>query len=369
MPPVLGRQVTTVQIGDAGITAGFSDRAEAAPVAGRDLPERKMRYAARAIDAVHLAPFTERNAPGIAGAHEVVQERVHLQQAWTQSKEAGLIQIGGPPGRLDARLDPVALPHVQLAAGTPGEGVDRLVGIARSESAEQDASGIRSSIAIRVLQEQKLTTLSNVDPAVAQLHRGRDVQPVREDGRALRDTVVVGIFQHDDLVVGNIPGKDMRIRRRDGHVRAAGRVPANRNRVGQAVSLRREEIDLHTVRHRERSKLRLDVCVRMPKEHFRLGALMPRVLAAAGYGPDALLRLFDQTDKLLPLLSKGEIAVARPGETPRRVIAVEQLPVRGTPVVEPQALLLDDCRVKRRQPVPRRGLEAELRRDRLRGVL
>ena len=241
--------------------------------------------------------------------------------------------------------------------------------IARSESAEKHASRIRSAITIGVLQEQELTTLSNVDPAVAQFHRRRDVQPVREDGRALRDTVAIGILQHDDLVVRNIPGKDMRIRRRDGHVRAAGRVPANRNRIGQAVSLRREEIDLQAVRHAERSKLRLDVRVRMAEEHFRLGALMPRVLATVGYGPDALLRLFDQADKLQPLLAKGEIAVARPGETPRRVIAVEQLPVRGTPVVEPQALLLDDCRVKRGQPVPRRGLEAKLRRDRLRDVL
>ncbi len=63
-----------------------------------------MRYAARTIDAVHLAPFTERNAPGIPGAHEVVQKRMHLQQARAQSEEPGLIQIGGPPGSFDARL-------------------------------------------------------------------------------------------------------------------------------------------------------------------------------------------------------------------------------------------------------------------------
>ena len=181
-------------------------------------------------------------------------------------------------------------------------------------------------------------TLSNVDAAVAQFHCRRNVQPVRKDGRALCDTVVVSIFQHDDLVVRNITGENMRIRCRDGHVGAAGRVPANRKRVGEAVSLRREEIDLHAVRHAERSKLRLDVRGRMAKEHFRLGALMPRVPAAVGYGPDAVFCPFEQADKLLPLLTKGEIAVARPRKAPRRVVTVKQLPVGGPPIVEPQAL-------------------------------
>ena len=203
----------------------------------------------------------------------------------------------------------------------------------------------------------------DVDAAVAQLHRRRNAQPLREDGRTLRDTVEVGILQHDDLVVRDIPREDMRIRRRDGHVRTAGRVPANRNRVGEAVDLRRKETDLHAVRHGERSKLRLDVRRRMSEEFFRLGTLMPRVRTAVGHGPDTLFRALDQADKLLPLLAKGEIAVTRLGEAPRRVVAEEQLPVGGTPVVEPQALLLGDCRMKRGQPVPGRDLEAKLLGD------
>ena len=243
--------MTTVEIRDAGVSAGRSDRAEAAPVSRRDLAEREMRHAARAVDAVDLAPFTERDAPGVAGAHEVVQQGMHLQQARAQPEEPGLVQVGGPPGGLDARFDPVALPHVQLAAGTPGEGTDRLVAIARSESAEQNAPRIGSSIAIRVLQKQQLAMVPDVDAAVAEFHCRRNAQALREDGRTLRDTVGVGILQHDDLVVRDIPREDMRIRRRDGHVRTAGRVPANRNRVGEAVGLRGKEIDLHAVRHGE----------------------------------------------------------------------------------------------------------------------
>ena len=365
MSPVLRRQVTTVEVRDAGVSAGRSDRAEAAPVSRRDLAERKMGYAARAVDAVDLAPFTERDAPGIPRAHEVVEKRVHLQQARTQPEEPGLVQVGGPPRGFDARFDAVALPHVQLAAGAPGEGTDRLVAIARSESAEQNAPGVGSSIAIRVLQKQQLAMVPDVDAAVAQFHCRRNAQALREDGRTLRDAVAVGILQHDDPVVRDIPREDVRIRRRDGHVRAAGRVPANRNRVGEAVRLRRKEIDLHAVRHGERSELRFDVRVRMAEQLFRLGASMPRVRTAVGHGPDALFRLLDQADELPPLLAEGEVAVARLGEAPRRVVAEEQLPVGGTPVVEPQAVLLGDCRMKRGQLVPGRNVEAELLRDRL----
>ena len=94
----------------------------------------------------------------------------------------------------------------------------------------------------------------------------------------------------------------------------------------------------------------------MAEELLRLGTLMPRVRTAVGYRPDALFRALDQADKLLPLLAKGEVAVTRLGEAPGRVVAEEQLPVGGTPVVEPQALLLGDRRVKRGQPVPGRDL-------------
>ena len=74
---------------------------------------------------------------------------MQLQTARPKSIETGLVEMARAPGGFNAGFDPIALPHIELAARTPDERVDCLVGITVTEAAEKDAPLVRNILEAR----------------------------------------------------------------------------------------------------------------------------------------------------------------------------------------------------------------------------
>ena len=284
---------------------------------------------------------------------------MQLQTARPESMKARLKQMARTPGRLDPRLDAIALPEIEFPSRTPDKRVNRLVRIAVAEATENHAPRVGPAVAIGVLKKQQLGVLAHVDPAVAQFQAGGHVQSLGEHGRFVGPAVMVGIFQDNDLIVGQVTGKDMRIGRCDGDKHPSRRVPPKRQGGRETVFFGGEEIDPQTLRSLERRQLLADVGMFVPMQHLGCGAVRPWIRLPAGNPPDALLRFGNERNEPSPLFLERNVVFAGPGELPFRVVAIEQFPVGRPPVVIPEPMLFDHRQAKRFEFGFRRRRDAE----------
>ena len=68
---------------------------------------------------------------------------------------------------------------------------------------EDDAAGVGLAVAVGVLEVQQFGAVGDVDAAVSGLEAGGDEQTVGEDRGLVGPAVVVGVFEDQDLVVGD----------------------------------------------------------------------------------------------------------------------------------------------------------------------
>ena len=293
-----------VEVSDPAIPTRIADARELESVSGRDLAGREVGDPTGPVDAEDLAPAVKRHSPRVARSHAGIQQRVHLQPAWPEPIEARLEQVARPPGRLNPRLATVALTEIQLAAGAPDERIDGLVRVSVAKPAQQHATTIGSTITVGIFQKQDLGVLADIDPTVAPLHARRNVQSFGEHDPAVCRAVSVGVFEPDDLVVGQVAGEHVRIGRGHRNVHATRGVPPQSQRVGQPVRVRGEQVYGEALGNLERGQLGLDVRLRRRVQHLGTRPLAAGVGLARGNRPHALLGSLDQRQQLLPLLAK-----------------------------------------------------------------
>jgi hypothetical protein len=99
----------------------------------------------------------------------------------------------------------------EVTVRCPGEIVQRVMRVLGAEAGQHDLVSIGLVVAVGIFEEAQVRLLGNVNAAVAELERQRDVQVVGEDCRLVGATVLVGVFEDDDLVVRLVARIDVRV--------------------------------------------------------------------------------------------------------------------------------------------------------------
>ena len=73
-----------------------------------------------------------------------------------------------------------------------------------TEAGEHDAPFVGVVVAVGVPEEEQVRLLADVDAAVAAEDRAAHVEALDEDGALVGGAVVVGVFEDDDAVAGNL---------------------------------------------------------------------------------------------------------------------------------------------------------------------
>ena len=147
-----------------------------------------------------LTPSVEDVAPGIGEG--VGDEDLEVEAVRLVAEDAGIDQPHRAVGCLDLAVVEHALLEVERAAGSPGEGGDRVVAVLGAEAVQDDLVAVGHVVAVRVLDEHQVRLLGHVDAAVAEFEAGRYVQAAGEHGVVIGPAVAVTVFENHDLVVG-----------------------------------------------------------------------------------------------------------------------------------------------------------------------
>ncbi len=164
--------------------------------------------------------------------------------------------------------------------------------------------------------------------------------------KLVRAAVAIGVLADEDVVVRLFAGFDLRIANGAGDPEAAALVPAHLDRFHDAVCLTGEKIHLKAVCDLEGSEFLLRrerLRARRLDGDGRAHADGRHRLAGDG-GLDVVLGLFQQREEILHLLRKDALRGVLPilGVRLRGAVAIEEGPVHGAPVVEPEALEFED---------------------------
>ena len=124
---------------------------------------------------------------------------------------AAAVQTSDAVRRFDVAVDVDRLVHVEPTVGTPTQRVQNMVRVFRAEAGEERSFAVGFQIAVLVGEVQQFGAIGDVRPAVARFDAGRNQQAVGEDVRLVGPAVAVGVFEHDDLVVGRLARLDLRI--------------------------------------------------------------------------------------------------------------------------------------------------------------
>ena len=138
-----------------------------------------------------------------------------------------------------------AVTAVEPAVGSPGEGIERFVGVFVTPSIEEDLGlAVGEVILIFVRVKKKIGGRSHIDPAEADLNPAREIDLFGEDLARFEGAVFVAVFENQDAVLALVV--IARIADRVGmtldHPEAAAGVEAHRDGL-RDLRLGRDEID------------------------------------------------------------------------------------------------------------------------------
>ena len=190
-----------------------------------------------------LAGAVKGGAEGIVRAHGSVPKGVEPHAAGPETPDAGLVERLVAPGGFDAADGVETLAHEQFTGGAPGEGVEGLVGVARSEPAEDHAPHVGLAVAVGVLEEEQLVGGPHVNAAVAEFKPEGHVELIVEHGGPIGPAVMVGVFEDDDAIAGGFAGTDLGIAGGGGDPESTVAVETDLGGLHHAVRLAGEEAD------------------------------------------------------------------------------------------------------------------------------
>src|ERR1051326_3421888 len=149
------------------------------------------------------------------------------------------------------RMGEHAMSHVKPAIGTPGKSVEQFVTIIEAEASEQDGSSVRFVVMIRVLKEQKIRRLADINAAVAKGKTGGEVEAIGENRNFVSATIVVGVFENFDAVARLGARRSAEgIFVKYEHPQASALVPGHSDRIDD-IRLGREESHFESFRNDE----------------------------------------------------------------------------------------------------------------------
>src|SRR6185436_11450108 len=120
-------------------------------------------------------------APDVAGA---LGSDLKIRPVGAEFCHASLIELLFlPRGRLYLTVVERALRHPDPMARRAGELVREQMRILHTESAEDDFTPVRASVAIRVTEENDLGPMLDIDAIFVRQHSERDGEPLGEDAR------------------------------------------------------------------------------------------------------------------------------------------------------------------------------------------
>ena len=137
----------------------------------------------------------------------------------------------------------------EIAAGSPSEVVKGMMGVLTAEASEEDLAVIHFPVAITISKVCQVRFFRAIDAAISiEDERERDVKIVGPGGAFVSFSILVGVFEDDNLIAGFLAGIDVRIGHGSGNPEASAVVPTHLDGAGHfgKVFLGSETIDLET---------------------------------------------------------------------------------------------------------------------------
>ena len=265
-----------------------------------------------------LAPVVECHAPRICAL--VGAKRRQPMPLRLEAKPAAVLLAHRAVRRLDLAVMKNPLTENQVAVGRPREVMQRVVRVFAAKTGEQFFAGVGFAVTVGVLDEYEMRLLRDVHAAVAELERQWDLQVVGEDAGFVSAPVAVGVLEDDDLVVGLVPGINVRVGRRAADPKPAPGIPAHLDWAGQVGEILfggeqvhlKARIDfecLQLVLRREELVRAPALCGLRQRRDVRVVDLL-RHLFAIGQVPDALVAVGCHEVEVSHRWQEVEIAVA-----------------------------------------------------------
>ena len=307
------------------------------------------------------------DAPAIRPGGGPLEEGIEVSGAGTVTPDSGAVQGLDAVGRLDARVNVVALTEPQFPAEAPVEAVDHLVRVSGAEAAEDEALPGGFAIAVGVLEMEQLGALGDVESAIAKFDPTGHEEALDEFFELIGLAIVVGVLADEDVIVGLFAGFDLRVAEGAGDPEAAALVPAHLDGLDEAIGLGGEKIHGEAFEDLEGGELFFG------RLRFRAGRLDGDGrsrddggdrLSGEG-GADVALGLVEEGEEFLHLLGEETFVVVFPISRVGDIgpVAGEEGPVHGAPIVEPEALELDHLAMGGGEGILWRWREAESLHD------
>src|SRR5262249_13314165 len=158
---------------------------------------------------------------------------VQVHRLRPEPPDAAAIQVLHAVRRFDVRVNVNRLVDVQAAVRAPAKGVDNVMRVLGAEAGENDPRLVGFFAGLARGQVDELGAVGDIGAAVAGFDAGGDQQAVRENGRLVGLAVAVGVFEDDDLVVGDLARLDLRVDLAGGNPQPALGVEVHLDRLGQ----------------------------------------------------------------------------------------------------------------------------------------
>ena len=107
-------------------------------------------------------------------------------------------------GAADFAVREDAVRHVKPAVRALGEAVDEFVPVLAAETGEHDTPRVRFVVAVGIAEVEQMWLLADVDAVIAAKDGGGEIEALDEDGALVGLPVVVGVFEDDDAVAGDL---------------------------------------------------------------------------------------------------------------------------------------------------------------------
>src|SRR5262245_38679788 len=180
-----------------------------------------------------LAIWIEINAPGIARSF-----REHFEHLFDRmiaphpGVDASAFAVGGA-GLSDVRMGEHSMATVEPAVGSPGEGVEGVVGVLVSPAIQQDLWRARRFGFVAILQrnEHELRGGTDPDTTKAYLNATYQVQTLHEHGAAIKLAIPVAVLKNQDAILALALRRTIRVGVAFGNPEAATVVDCESDRL------------------------------------------------------------------------------------------------------------------------------------------
>src|SRR6266513_2310802 len=105
-----------------------------------------------------------------------------------------------------------ALRHVEPAIRAPGKSVEQLMAIIEAKARFEHGLFVGMVVSVGIFKEEKIGRLPDINPTVAELQTGGEIQSINKDGDFVGSSIAVGIFKDFNAVARLLPfGRTQRV--------------------------------------------------------------------------------------------------------------------------------------------------------------